>query len=99
MEPQIAPIATLGKPVVLWNLLFLSLVCSLACYLLWAYAVLKIGAVTASNYLYFQPVVTMIFSFVILHETITAVGMTGCLMILLGVWLADYLQRRKIFAK
>lgn len=60
---------------------------------------LKIGAVTASNYLYFQPVVTMIFSFVILHETITAVGMTGCLMILLGVWLADYLQRRKIFAK
>ncbi|MCI9285521.1 MAG: DMT family transporter [Muribaculaceae bacterium] len=99
VEPQIAPIATLGKPVVLWNLLFLSLVCSLACYLLWAYAVLKIGAVTASNYLYFQPVVTMIFSFVILHETITAVGMTGCLMILLGVWLADYLQRRKIFAK
>ena len=44
--------------------------------------------------MYFQPVVTLIFSFLILGEEITLIGVTGCAMILLGVWLADYLQKR-----
>lgn len=94
VEPQIAPLETLLKPAVIFNLLFLGLICSMACFLLWAYAVLKIGAVKASNYLYFQPVVTLIFSVIILHEAITMVGGLGCALILLGVWLSDYLQRR-----
>lgn len=96
VEPEIASPAILLKPVVMWNLLFLSFVCSLGAYLLWAYAVLRIGPVAASNYIYFQPVITMIFSVIILHETLTPVGITGCSLILLGVWLADWLQRRKI---
>lgn len=99
VEPEVASPAVLMKPVVLWNLLFLSAICSLGGYLLWAYAVLRIGAVTAANYLYFQPVITMVFSVVILHESLTPVGLAGCLMILLGVWLADYLERRTMFKK
>ncbi|WP_304488280.1 EamA family transporter, partial [Duncaniella muris] len=51
-------------------------------------------SVKASNYMYFQPVVTLVFSFLILGEKITLIGVTGCAMILLGVWLADYLQKR-----
>lgn len=49
----------------------------------------------ASNYLYFQPVVTLVFSVIILHEPITPIGLAGCTLILAGVWLADYLQRRE----
>jgi len=80
----------------LWNLLFLSLVCSMAGYLMWALAIVKIGPVTASNYMYFQPVITMIFAMLALGEKITPVGYAGCALILAGVWLADVLQRRDI---
>lgn len=92
-EPEIAPISILFNAKVLYNLLFLSLICSLGSFLLWAMTVIKLGAVKASNYLYFQPVVTLIFSMVILHEQVTIIGGTGCALILLGVWLSDYLQR------
>ncbi len=99
VEPEIADPHILLKPVVLSNLLFLSLICSMAAYLTWAVSVIRIGAVATSNYLYFQPVITMVFSVIILHETLTPVGLTGCIMILLGVWLADYLQKRLLFNK
>ncbi len=93
VEPEIAPISILFNANVLYNLLFLSLICSLGAFLVWAITVIKLGAVKASNYLYFQPVVTLIFSMLILHERVTIIGGTGCALILLGVWLSDYLQR------
>lgn len=96
VEPEISDPMILLEPACLWNLLFLSLICSMAAYLMWAVAIVKIGAVTASNYMYFQPVITMIFAMLALGEKITPVGYAGCAMILLGVWLADYLQRRDI---
>ncbi|MDE6377228.1 MAG: DMT family transporter, partial [Duncaniella sp.] len=94
VDSHITPLYTLLKAEVLLNLLFLSLVCSLGCFLLWAVAVIRIGALKTSNYLYFQPVVTLVFSMIILGEKITIVGGSGCLMILIGVWLSDFLQKR-----
>lgn len=94
-DRHISSLATLSQPDVIGNLLFLSLVCSLGCYMLWAISIIKIGALKASNYLYFQPVVTLVFSVLILHEEITVVGGTGCAMILIGVWLSDFLQKRR----
>lgn len=94
IEPQITPPTVLVEPKLLFNILFLALFCSLFAYLMWAVIIGKIGAVKASNYMYFQPVVTLIFSFIIIGEKITIIGATGCALILLGVWLADYLQKR-----
>ncbi|MDE6066394.1 MAG: DMT family transporter [Duncaniella sp.] len=94
VEPEIAPVSKLLIPAVIYNLAFLGLVCSLAAFLVWAIAVKKLGSVRTSNYLYFQPVITLVFSFIILHEQVTLIGGTGCALILLGVWLSDYLQRR-----
>ena len=71
-------------PVLLGNILFLALFCSMFAYLMWAVIIGKIGAVKASNYMYFQPVVTLVFSFLILGEKISVIGYTGCAMILLG---------------
>ena len=96
VEPEISNPSILLEPACLWNLLFLSLVCSMAGYLMWALAIVKIGPVTASNYMYFQPVITMIFAMLALGEKITPVGYAGCALILAGVWLADVLQRRDI---
>lgn len=95
IEPAIAPLEVMMRPTVIYNLLFLGLICSMAAFLLWAITVIKIGAMMASNYLYFQPVVTLVFSVIILHEPITPIGLAGCTLILAGVWLADYLQRRE----
>lgn len=96
IEPQITPPTVLVEPKLLLNLLFLALFCSMFAYLMWAAIIGKIGAVKASNYMYFQPVVTLVFSFVILGEKISLIGYTGCAMILLGVWMSDYLQKRKL---
>lgn len=96
IEPQITPPTVLVEPKLLFNILFLALFCSMFAYLMWAVIIGKIGAVKASNYMYFQPVVTLVFSFVILGEKISLIGYTGCALILLGVWMADYLQKRKL---
>lgn len=96
-EPEIAPISTLGKPVVLFNLLFLSLTASLLAYVVWSVTVKKLGAIKASNYLYFQPVMTMIVSAIILpDDPLTLMGCIGCVLIIGGVWFGDYMTRRKV---
>ncbi|MDE6582737.1 MAG: DMT family transporter [Duncaniella sp.] len=96
IEPEITPLSQLLAPAVVVNLLFLALFASLLAFLLWTIIVGKLGAVTANNYIYFQPVVTLIFSAIILGERISAVGITGCTLILIGVWLSDWLPRRNI---
>lgn len=96
IEPEISSPALLLEPAVIGNILFLALFASLVAFLLWTMVVGKLGAVTASNYIYFQPVVTLVFSAIILGEHVSAVGVTGCVLILLGVWLSDWLSRREL---
>lgn len=80
---------------VLGNLLFLGLGASLIAYLLWAQTVKKVGAVKANNYMYLQPLITMIFSALFLGEVVSVIGYIGCGLILAGLWLGDWLTRRK----
>lgn len=80
---------------VMVNLLFLGVGASLVCYLLWAAAVSQMGAVKANNYMYLQPVFTLIFSVIVLHEAVSWMGYLGCALVLLGLWLGDYLTRRQ----
>ncbi|MDE6418683.1 MAG: DMT family transporter [Duncaniella sp.] len=96
IQPEIASPLILLEPVCMANLLFLALICSMGGYISWAYAVLKLGPVTTSNYLYFQPIITMIFAMLTLGEKVTPTGYAGCALILLGVWLADYLQKKQL---
>lgn len=96
IEPDIAPPSVLLQPAMLANILFLALFCSMCAYLIWALAIGRLGAVTTNNYIYFQPVVTLIFSFIILGEKISAVGLTGCIMIICGVWIADKLKSSRL---
>ncbi len=76
-------------PVVAGNLLFLGLVASLLCYILWNNVVRKLGGVRANNYIYVSPPVTLIASAIILGERITAVAIVGAVLIVGGVYLAE----------
>ena len=49
----------------------------------------KIGALTASNYIYLNPVSTMITSGIVLHERMTWMACLGSILIFMGVYLAN----------
>ena len=79
----------LMKGMVMLNLLFLGLIASFFCFVLWNVAINKLGAVTMSNYLYLIPVTTVIFSAIFLDEPMTAIAYAGSVLILVGVFLAN----------
>lgn len=71
------------------NFLFLGLFCSMLAFIIWAWVNKGLGAIKANNYLYFQPIVTLIASALLLGEKVSIIGYTGCALILLGVWVSD----------
>ena len=75
----------MGQTVVWANLLFLGLVASLVCFILWNLVMEKIGNVTSTNYVYLNPVFTLITATILLGERITLMAGIGCAAILLGV--------------
>lgn len=81
------------------NLVFLGLGPSTAAFLIWGYIIKKLGTITANNYLYGQPVVTLIVSAIIIHEQVSFVGVLGIILIIGGLWLGDYLTRMNFGAR
>lgn len=74
---------------VIFNLLFLGIVASMLCYYTWNTIVKKIGIIQATNYIYINPLVTLVASAIILDETLTLISLFGAGLILLGVYLAE----------
>lgn len=70
-------------------LLFLALVASLACYQMWNVANDKLGVVKATNYLYFQPITSLITGYLVLSERITLLAIFGCVLVIAGVYLCN----------
>lgn len=87
--PGFPSLEVLLRPGVLWNLLFLSVVASMLCYILWNWAISKLGAVVATNWVYFNPITTIIFAWWLLHEQITVWFLLGTVLILAGMYIAD----------
>ena len=77
------------------NLIFLSIVASLVCFVVWNRVMLAIGNVTATNYVYLNPVFTLISAVIILNERMTVVSGIGSAMILGGVILAGAKKGQK----
>ena len=78
-----------SQPSLLWNLLFLGCVASTLCFLAWNWTMKKLGAVVVTNYVYFNPVTTILFAWLILSEPITVYFLLGTVCILVGMFLAD----------
>ncbi|WP_455627753.1 DMT family transporter [Parabacteroides chinchillae] len=79
----------LVQPVICLNLLFLGLVASMLCYIMWNTAVKQLGVVRTTNYIYIVPLVTLITSAIVIDEIITIVGLFGSVFILSGVYVAE----------
>ncbi|WP_368234430.1 DMT family transporter [Anaerotruncus rubiinfantis] len=88
-DPRPFEPTVLREPVVWGNLLFLGLVASSLCYVLWYHVVRGLGAVRANNFVYLNPMVTMIASVIVLRERITILMLLGAALILAGVMIAD----------
>lgn len=85
------------EPELVWNLLFLGCVACTLCFVAWNWALKQLGAVTATNYVYLNPVTTIVFAWLVLSEQITAWFIIGTVLILFGMYLVDA-KRQKLSA-
>lgn len=92
LNPEFPPMEIVLQPDILANLLFLGCLASMGCYVTWTWVMKKLGAVIATNYVYINPVSTVIIAWLVLHEQITVYFLMGTALILAGMFLAD---RRK----
>ena len=96
LKPWKFPLEHLAPPAVWMNLLFLSVVASFLCFLWWSVAVKKIGAISTSNYVYLNPITTVIASALFLQEPMTLMAYTGSALILLGVFIANHKVKEEV---
>lgn len=91
--PEMPSVSVFTDVKVLVNIFYLGCIASTLCFLLWNWVIPRLGAVVTTNYVYFNPVVTIICAWLILSETITMWLLLGTAMILSGMYLAD--RKRK----
>ena len=89
LKPGFPPMDVFMKPQVIGNLLFLGCLASMVCFLTWNWCISKLGAVKATNWVYFNPITTMIFASWVLGEKITVYFLMGAICILTGMYVAD----------
>lgn len=82
-------LSILLRPQVIVNLLFLGVVASCICFLVWTWIMDKLGAVIATNYVYVNPLSTIVVASIVLNERITVYFLGGALLIVGGMFIAD----------
>ncbi len=79
------PTAPLLTPMVAGNFLFLGLIGSGLCYVLWNHAFRLLGVVTTNNFIYLNPFVTIVAAYFFLQESISPLALLGAVLITVGV--------------
>ena len=75
----------LSQTAVWSNLVFLGLIASLVCFLAWNLVIDKLGNVTSTNYVYLNPIFTLLSAMALLGERMTLLAAVGSVFILVGV--------------
>ncbi len=83
LHPWQFSLSGLWQPAVWMNLLFLGVLASLVCFVVWNIILKQLGTVRASNYIYLNPLFTLIGSAVLLDEQFTKKRSTAVLQPLL----------------
>ena len=86
-------IAVLFDLSIILNLLFLGILASSICFVLWNKVIMVIGAVKSNNFIYLIPFVTMISSAIMLKENIKFISILGGVLIILGVYISEYRKK------
>ena len=94
LQPSEIDWSAMCQPVVWGNLIYLGLICSMAAYYVWGITVKRIGAVRASNYIYWSPVVSIIAAAIWFGEHPTLIAYMGCALIMAGVIIAEKFKRK-----
>ena len=77
----------------LLNLLFLGVVACAGCFVIWNYSCSILGSVRTNQYVYLNPIATIIFSVIILHEKITPCIVLGTILTLSGLIISEYKKK------
>ena len=88
IEPPHWERETLCQTHVILNILFLGVIASSCCYLLWNWVMKVVGTTKSANYLYLQSLVTMITASIVLDERITWMAIAGVTILLSGMYMA-----------
>lgn len=88
LHPWQFSLSGLWQPAVWMNLLFLGVLASLVCFVVLNIILKQLGTVRASNYIYLNPLFTLIGSAVLLDEQFTVMSLMGAMLILGGVYWA-----------
>lgn len=83
-------------PGVWTTLLFLGVIASLGAFWVWNVVCKRLTIVTASNYLYFNPVMSLIVGALLLGEKAGWVAIVGCLVTIIGVYLCN---TKRVFSR
>ena len=67
------------------NLLFLGFIASLVCFLAWNVVIDRLGNITSTNYVYLNPIFTLLTAMALLGERMTLMAAIGSVFILIGV--------------
>lgn len=87
--PGWPPVEVFMRPRVAANLLFLGCVASMVCFLTWNWCIARLGAVRATNWVYLNPITTIVFAHWLLGEEITLWFLLGSAMIIAGMYMAE----------
>jgi drug/metabolite transporter (DMT)-like permease len=70
-------------------LLFLGLGASATCFVSWNHAVAVLGVFRTSAYIYLTPLISLFTAALVLGEPVTSMALSGCLLILLGLYVSE----------
>ena len=87
--PDMPSMDVLMRPEEALNLLFLGSVASMLCYLTWSWCMKGLGAVICTNWVYVNPITTIIAAWLILDEQITVYFLIGSILIIAGMYLSS----------
>ena len=93
--PEMPQLSVVLRLDVLGNLLFLGCIASMVCFLAWNWAMKELGEVAVTNYVYFNPVTTVLFAWLVLSERITLYFIIGTILILVGMYLSNSNKQKK----
>ncbi len=79
----------LADPTVISTACFLAVIASFGCFLAWNIVLRRLGVVVTGNYLYFNPVTSLITAYLVLNEHITWLAIIGCFLTIAGVYLCN----------
>ena len=88
VNPPSFPVEGFLRHEVFLNIMFLSVLASLVCFVVWNVVLMRIGTIMSSNYLYLNPLFTTVAASIFLDETLTGYAVAGVILVMFGVYIA-----------